>query len=216
MNKNEEKTKVIIFEDNDHLRDLLYFLLNTSDDFVCVNAYRDTRNILEHVEKDQPALIVMDIEMPGMNGIDATRLVKESFPEVQILILTVFDDNDKIFQCLCSGGSGYLLKDASPEEILQALLDVNKGGSPLSPSIARRVVRFFQNNAGISIQTFSLTPKEKETLHHLVEGKSYKMMGEAMNVSLETIKSHVKSIYRKLHVNSNAEAVVKAIRNGIV
>jgi len=159
----------------------------------------------------------MDIELPGgVSGIEATRQIKEHYPEIQILILTVFDDADKIFQSLCAGGSGYLLKDSQPEDIIQALQDVERGGSPLSPSIARRVVHFFQNNAVYHTQNYKLTPKEKEVLQQMVYGKSYKMVSESLNVSLETIKTHVKNVYKKLHVNSNAEAVAKAIRNGIV
>jgi DNA-binding NarL/FixJ family response regulator len=216
MTPQGEKTRVLVFEDNDALRDLLYFMLNATQHFVCVNAYPDTRQLIQRVESNKPSLIVMDIELPGVNGIEATRQIKEQHPDIHILILTVFDDADKIFHSLCAGGSGYLLKDSQPEDIIQALLDVEKGGSPLSPSVARRVVHFFQNNAGINIQTYKLTPKEKEVLQHMVDGKSYKMMGDSLNVSLETIKTHVKNIYKKLHVNSSAEAVVKAIRGGIV
>jgi len=205
---------VVIFEDNIHLRESLAFLINASDDFVCVNAHPNARQALLHIKAEKPQVVVMDIEMPFVDGIEATALIKGEYPETQILILTAFDDNDKIFRSLCAGGSGYLLKDSSPEQIIQALNDVVKGGSALSPSVAKRVVNFFQRSKLEPSEMNNLTPKEKETLQHLVDGKSYKMAADAMNISIETVKSHIKTIYRKLHVNSSSEAVAKAIRQG--
>jgi len=212
------KKRVIIFEDNSHLRDSLYFLVNTSPDFECVAAYPDTRQALTNVRKINPDVIIMDIEMPVMNGIDATRLIKGEFPAMKILILTVFDDKERIFQALCAGGSGYLLKHSSPELILQALLDTYKGGSPLSPSVAKLVVQFFQYSMppDISSDDYNLTPKEKELLLCLVDGKSYKMIADYMFISLETVKTHIKNIYRKLHVNSSHEAVAKVLKQRLL
>ena len=211
-----KKIRVVIFEDNSHLRDSLFFLVNTSEEFECVNAFPDTRNILSHIEKNAPELVIMDIEMPVMNGIEATKLLKQHYPDLHILILTVFDDNDKIFQSLCAGGSGYMLKTSSPEQILNALRDVHNSGAPLSPSVAKRMVNFFQHNHSYNTEDYHLTVKEKELLNHMVDGKSYKMISEAMKISLETVKSHIKNIYKKLHVNSSSEAVAKAIRQRIV
>ena len=212
------KKRVIIFEDNSHLRDSLYFLVNTSPDFECVAAYPDTRQALTNVRKINPDVIIMDIEMPVMNGIDATRLIKGEFPAMKILILTVFDDKERIFQALCAGGSGYLLKHSSPELILQALLDTYKGGSPLSPSVAKLVVQFFQYSMPPDVTSgdYNLTPKEKELLLCLVDGKSYKMIADYMFISLETVKTHIKNIYRKLHVNSSHEAVAKVLKQRLL
>jgi DNA-binding NarL/FixJ family response regulator len=216
MNKHENKLNVVIFEDNTHLRDSLSILVGSSGQFECIGAYADTRNLLKNIGLNTPDLVIMDIEMPGMNGIEATRLIKQHYPQIRILILTVFDDDDKIFQSLCAGGSGYLLKSSTPEQILQGLRDVNNSGASLSPAVAERMVRFFQNNISFDAPDYSLTSKERELLHHMVDGKSYKMIGDAMKISLETVKYHIKNIYRKLHVNSSSEAVVKAIRQNIV
>jgi len=216
MNTPDKKLNVIIFEDNTHLRDSLSILVGTSGQFECAGAYPDTRDLLKNIGKNIPDLIIMDIEMPGMNGIEATRIIKQQYPQVRILILTVFDDDDKIFQSLCAGGSGYLLKSSTPEQILQGMKDVHHSGASLSPAVAERMVRFFQNNISFDKPDYSLTAKERELLHHMVDGKSYKMIGDAMKISLETVKYHIKNIYRKLHVNSSSEAVVKAIRQNIV
>jgi DNA-binding NarL/FixJ family response regulator len=183
-----------------------------------VAAYPDTRNALTHVKAINPDVIIMDIEMPVMNGIDTTRLLKKELPGLKILILTVFEDKERIFQALCAGGSGYLLKNSSPEQILQALCDTYKGGSPLSPNVAKLVVQFFQYSMPAETygSDYNLTPKEKELLQCLVDGKSYKMIADFMYISLETVKTHIKNIYRKLHVNSSHEAVAKVLKQKLV
>jgi DNA-binding NarL/FixJ family response regulator len=216
MVRKDGKISVVIFEDNSHLRDSLQILVNTSDRFVCVGAFPNTHNVLNNIEQKTPELVIMDIEMPGMNGIDTTRLIRQHYPQVRILILTVFDDDDKIFQSLCAGGSGYLLKSSTPDQILQGLKDVYNSGASLSPAVAERMVRFFQDNVRFDAPDYNLTAKEKELLQHMVDGKSYKMIADAMKISLETVKYHIKNTYRKLHVNSSSEAVVKAIRQKIV
>ncbi|HYK44952.1 MAG TPA: response regulator transcription factor, partial [Parafilimonas sp.] len=212
----DQKIRVIIFEDNKHLRESLHLLISSSVQFECIAAFADTRNILPNITKLMPEIVIMDIEMPGMNGIDATHLVKQKFPELPILILTVFNDSERIFQSLKAGGNGYLLKNSSPDEILNAMMEVYHGGTALSPAVARKLVQFFQSGAVEAQNDYHLTPKEKELLHFLVDGKSYKMIADAMQVSLETVKSHVKNVYRKLHVSSNSEAVAKAIKQRIV
>jgi len=214
--KVDEKLKVVIFEDNSHLRDSLRLLVDSSAQFRCIGAYPDTRDVVINLEKDIPDLAIMDIQMPGMNGIDTTRLIKQHFPQVRIMIFTVFEDDEKIFQSLCAGGSGYMLKTATPAQILQGLNDVYVSGATLSPAIAERMVNFFKQNITFDTPDYNLTAKEKELLHHMVDGKSYKMISDAMKISLETVKYHIKNIYRKLHVNSSSEAVVKAIRQKIV
>ena len=216
MKMADQKIRVIIFEDNKHLRESLHLLISSSVQFECIAAFADTRNILPNITRLMPDIVIMDIEMPGMNGIDATHLVKQKFPELPILILTVFNDSERIFQSLKAGGNGYLLKNSSPDEILNAMIEVYHGGTALSPAVARKLVQFFQSGAVEAQNDYHLTPKEKELLHFLVDGKSYKMIADAMQVSLETVKSHVKNVYRKLHVSSNSEAVAKAIKQRIV
>jgi DNA-binding NarL/FixJ family response regulator len=211
-----EKARVVVFEDNPHLRDSMSFLVNMSERYDCVCTFADTRDIVKKLERYEPELVIMDIEMPGMNGIDSTRLLKQHFPEIKVLVYTVFDDDERIFQSLCAGGSGYLLKSSTPEQVLRALDDIYSGGAALSPAVAERMVRFFQSSVSYTPADYSLTAKEKETLQQMVDGKSYKMIAEVLEVSVETIKYHVKNIYKKLHVNSSAEAVAKAIRQNIV
>ncbi len=216
MHNPNKKIAVVIFEDNKHLRESLQLLISSSPNFECVGAFADTRNVIAVVDKLMPGIIITDIEMPVMNGIDATRLIKNKFPETPVLILTVFDDSERIFQSLQAGGNGYLLKNSSPDEILNALTDVYNGGSALSPAVARKVIQFFQTAAPVEQNEYHLTTKEKELLQCLVQGMSYKMIADAMMISFETVKSHVKNVYKKLHVSSNSEAVAKAIKQKIV
>jgi DNA-binding NarL/FixJ family response regulator len=212
-----DKIKVMIFEDNAHLSESITLLLNLSEEFVCVASNKDTKNIIEKIEKHQPQLLLMDIAMPGMNGIETTALVKNKFPEMLVLMLTAFEDDDKIFQAICAGASGYLLKSAtSAQKILQGISDVYNGGSVFSPMIAKRVVNFFQQRVTYTFDKDKVSPKEKEVLQHLVNGKNYKMIAAEMNIGHETVKSHIKNIYKKLHVNNSAKAVAIAIRQGIV
>lgn len=211
-----KKNSVVVFEDNKHLRESLQLLISSSEKFECISAFADTRNIVAVINKLMPDIIITDIEMPVMNGIDATRLIKNKFPEIPILILTVFDDSERIFQSLQAGGNGYLLKNSSPDEILNALTDVYNGGSALSPAVARKVIQYFQSSVPLQQNEYHLTTKEKELLQCLVQGMSYKMIADAMMISFETVKSHVKNVYKKLHVSSNSEAVAKAIKQKIV
>jgi DNA-binding NarL/FixJ family response regulator len=208
----EDKIRVGIFEDNPHLSESLSLLLNLSDTFTCVLASADTMNVLEEIRIFKPQLILMDIQMSGRSGIQATRLIKEAYPDLLVLMHTAFDDDDKIFQSLCAGGSGYLLKNTTPEQILQALTDVYNGGSVFSPMVARRMVNFFQHKMTYRSESDKLTPKEKAILELMVEGKSYKMIAGELYISFETVKTHIRNIYKKLHVNNASEAVAKALR----
>lgn len=212
-----QKTKVCIFEDNRHLRESLEMLLNDSKDFQCIGAYPNCNNLIEDIEDNDASICLMDIEMPGIHGIEATKIIKSKFPHIHVLIQTVFSNDDSIFQAICAGASGYILKTTSPEFYLEALRDIQSGGAPMTPSIAKRVLQLFKVNLQpTSNVTYQLTDKEKQVLQQLTFGKSYKMIADELQISLETIKTHMKNIYTKLHVHSGPEAVAKAIQERLV
>lgn len=209
--------RVCIFEDNKHLRESLYYLINGTEGFACTGAYPDCSDLIFQLKKDIPDVVLMDIEMPGINGIEGVKLIKQQLPELHVLMQTVFHDDENIFNAICAGASGYILKSTSPANYIEAIKDVYNGGSPMTGSIARRVLELFQRNIAPANKTdYQLTPKEKEILNHMVQGKSFKMIADAMGISYETVRTHMKSIYNKLHVNSNTEAVSKAMREKIV
>jgi DNA-binding NarL/FixJ family response regulator len=159
----------------------------------------------------------MDIEMPGINGIEAVHLIKNEFPEIKILMETIFDDDEKIFSSICAGAEGYILKHTSPAEIMEAIREIFEGGSPMTPAVANRVLKMVKEQPGNrSSDLFNLSPREKEILSCLVKGMSYKMIADTCFISIETVNVHIKSIYKKLQVHSKSEAVVKAIQGRIV
>jgi DNA-binding NarL/FixJ family response regulator len=157
----------------------------------------------------------MDIDMPGTNGIEGLKLIKKNYPGIEILMLTVFDNNERIFESICAGASGYMLKTSSPSEIISAIYELHSGGAPMTPSIARKVLLLFPKSPAIAPE-YDLTVREKETLSWLAKGYSYKMISEQMNVTIHTINAHCKKIYEKLHVHSNTEAIAKAMNDKIV
>lgn len=208
---------VVIFEDNKHLRETIQFLLNNTAGYRCSGAYPDCNNLLDDLSVECD-VVLMDIEMPGMNGIEATKIIKENFPEIPILIQTVFYDDNHIFDAICAGASGYILKSTTPAGYIEAIADVQSGGSPITPGIAKKVLELFRTNLQpvITTNNYNLTTQEKKVLQLLVEGKSYKLIAAELFVAFDTIKTHVKNIYAKLHVHSGTEAVSKAIRDKIV
>lgn len=211
-------TKVAIFEDNKHLRETIQLLLNNTPGYQCAGTYPDCNNVLADVADSECDVILMDIEMPGMSGIEATKLVKENFPSVPILIQTVFFEDEYIFNAICAGASGYILKSTTPQGYMEAIADVQSGGSPMTPGIAKRVLELFRS--GLSpvppSKDYHLTQQEKKVLQLLVDGKSYKLIAAELFVAHDTIKTHVKNIYAKLHVHSGTEAVSLALRDKIV
>jgi DNA-binding NarL/FixJ family response regulator len=208
---------VTIFEDNKHLRESLFYLISGSEGFTCLDAFADCNDLNHQLNKSLPDVVLMDIEMPGLNGIEAVKLIKQQFPQVQILMQTIFHDDDNIFNAICAGASGYILKTTSPDGYIEAIRDVYNGGSPMTGSVARKVLDLFQHNlAPKGNNDYLLTPKEKEILLQLIKGKSYKMIADAVGCSYETVRTHMKNIYAKLHVHSNTEAVLKALHEKIV
>lgn len=204
----------IICEDNSDYRESLVAFLDEYEDIVCCGAFANAENIIEIVANSRPEIVLMDIEMPGKNGITALKEIKEQFPQTEIIMLTVFEDRENVFEALCAGASGYLLKNTTPSIILSSIKDVVNGGAAMSPSIARKTLSFFQKP--LKNATFTLTVQEQQILKLLVDGLSYKMIATKMDVVVDTVRYHIKKIYEKLHVHSAPGAVAKAIRDRLV
>jgi RNA polymerase sigma factor (sigma-70 family) len=207
--------RIAVFEDNLRYREGLEMLIVTTPDMELCGSFEDTHRLLQKIEALQPDVVLMDINIPGVNGIDAVKIIKDKYPNIHICMQTVFEEDDKIFASLCNGASGYILKSSTPEKVVQAIREVAEGGSFFSASVARKVLNSFQNNA-ITTGFVQLSDREKEILKCLVEGMSYKLIADKLIISYETVHSHIKKIYEKLHVNSKSEAVVKAIRHKLI
>jgi len=204
--------KVIMFDDNDSLRDSVTMLLQDTKDFRLVESYSHCLDVIDNIKETQPDVVLMDIDMPGMNGIEGVRLIRKNFPTVQILMLTVFDDDEKVFAAIKAGAGGYILKNAEPKNLLSAISEVYNGGAPMTPGIARKVLFQFQHLQPEEIkEDYHLSVREKEVLASLVDGLSYKMIASKLNITYDTVRAHMKKIYEKLHVTSMTEAVAKAI-----
>jgi DNA-binding NarL/FixJ family response regulator len=203
---------VSVVDDEKKLCESIAAFLNGSPGFRCVSIYGSAAAALEHLPADKPDVVLMDINMAGMNGIECVRRLKVLLPEIQILMLTVYDDTEQIFKALAAGATGYLLKRHDPDELLQAIRDVRSGGSPMSNSIARKVVASFQkaNQAG-EMQSL-LSEREQAVLDCLAEGLAYKQIGDQLGISINTIRTHLRHIYEKLHVQSRTQAVAKYLR----
>ena len=204
----------IICEDNNDYRESLVAFLDEDEDLVCCGSFAGADNIVDIVNKNQPDVVLMDIDMPGKNGIEALKEIKENYPKIEIVMLTVFEDRDNVFEAVCAGASGYLLKNATPELIARSIKEVMKSGAAMSPVIARKILQFFQKP--LKQDAFKLTAQEQQVLKLLIEGLSYKMIAAKMDVVTDTIRYHIKKIYDKLHVHSAPEAVAKAIRDRLV
>jgi len=209
--------KVAVFEDNSNMREGLFQLINGSNGFICTGAFPNCDDLVNRIGKSSPDVIVMDIEMPGISGIEGVRQVKELFPEIKVLMETIFEDDEKIFDSICAGAEGYILKNTPPVEILKAIKEVYEGGSPMTPTIANRVLKMVksQQPSG-SKNIFNLTEREKEILSCLVEGMSYKLIAAECSISIDTVNVHIKNIYKKLQVHSKSEAVAKALKKNLV
>jgi DNA-binding NarL/FixJ family response regulator len=205
--------RTLLFEDNKNLRESLSLFLASSEDIWLAGAFPNAKDATDEVRKHKPDVVLMDIQMPHLSGIEAMMHIKAKYPTVKVLIQTVFEDDDKIFQAICAGANGYIIKNPNPEVYVQAIKEVYAGGSHLSPIIARKVMVMFQNKYVKTEQHnyVELTNREKEILACMVKGLSYKMIADSCGISFSTVASHVNHIYEKLHVNSAPEAVVRAL-----
>jgi DNA-binding NarL/FixJ family response regulator len=211
--------RVAIFEDNKLVRDALEAILNGTPGFTCCGIAADGNRWEDDIKRSLPDVILMDIEMPGLSGIEVTQHITDVFPEIKILIQTVFNDSEKIFQALCAGASGYILKNDPPHKYLEAINEVYNGGAPISASVAKKVLGFFANKNVVltapGSTDYQLSDREKEILGLMVDGHNYKTIADKSFISYETVRTHVKHIYKKLHVVSRSEAVLKAIQQGL-
>jgi DNA-binding NarL/FixJ family response regulator len=207
--------RISIFEDNRKYRESLEFIILSSPDLSLNGSFADTTRLQQRIAEHNPDVVLMDINIPGMSGIEAVMEIKKHFPHIQVCMQTVFEEDDKVFASLCAGASGYILKNTPAEKVLQAIREVAEGGAFFNPTIARKILFNFQQQPK-QAEYIQLSEREKEILKLLVDGLSYKMIADACNVSFHTIHTHVKNIYEKLHVSSKGEAVAKAIRNKLV
>lgn len=212
--------RIAIFDDNKNIRESISLLLSTSKDLQVVGSFAHVLDCVDEVRDCKPDIILMDIEMPAMTGIEAVKAIKKEFPHIQVLMQTVFEDDDRVFDSICAGASGYILKNYLNTKLIESIIELQYGGSPMSPSIARKVLGKMQQHAGAirpeEAPDYRLTSREKEVLACVVNGLSYKMIADQLNISYETVRSHIKKIYEKLHVASLTEAVAKAINQRIV
>jgi len=209
--------RVVIFEDNKSFRQNLSLFLASTEGIFLAGTYGDANEAVAKIRKHKPDVVLMDIQMPGISGIEAMQKIKAAYPETKVLIQTVFEDDHKVFTAICGGASGYLLKNPDPGLILQAIMDVANGGAHMSPTIATKVLAMFQHHFVQAQPTYvELTVREREVLGCMVKGMSYKMIADACFLSYHTVHWHIKRIYEKLHVNSAPEAVAKAIERKLV
>lgn len=200
---------VAIVEDNHDIRSAMELLINGSEGYACIGAFNNAETALEKVPQLLPNVVLMDFNLPGINGIECIARLKNDYPDMQFMMLTVYEDDDKIFMALEAGASGYILKKTSPGELLEAIRDLYDGGSPMSSQIARRVVAYFQKQAKPNPALEALTSREKEILDQLSKGFLYKEIAGNLFISIETVRRHVHNIYEKLHVRSRTDAVNK-------
>ena len=203
---------VSIVDDEKKLCESIATFLNDSPGFRCLSIYGSARAALQHLPDDKPDVVLMDINMAGMDGIECVRGLKVIAPQIQILMLTVYEDTEQIFKALAAGATGYLLKRLEPAELLQAIRDVHAGGSPMSNSIARKVVASFQAANQAGEKQNALSPREEAVLDCLAQGLAYKQIGDKLGISINTIRTHLRHIYEKLHVQSRTQAVAKYLR----
>jgi DNA-binding NarL/FixJ family response regulator len=203
---------ISLVDDDARLRESIARFVDGSPGFRCVSTYGSARAAMEHLPADRPDVVLMDINMPGMNGIECVQRLKAALPELQVVMLTVYEDTEKIFQALSAGATGYLLKRLPPAKLLEAISEVHAGGSAMSSSIARKVVASFQQRPPPKEAPVHLSPREQNVLDCLAKGLTYKQIANQLGISIETIRTHLRRVYEKLHVQSRTEAVAKYMR----
>lgn len=216
MSKNQQneipvKIKVAIVEDRVRIREILVDIINGTEGLICTGSYNSVESILKDIEQNTPDVLLMDIGLPGVDGIEGVKMVKSRFPQVDVLMHTVYDDDDKIFQSICAGASGYVLKNVESEELIRSIKEINIG-APMSASIARRLLNMIRLKEEVPANQINLTPREYDIIKCLVEGYSYKGIAEKLFISPLTVQSHIKRIYEKLQVHSKSAAVSKALK----
>jgi DNA-binding NarL/FixJ family response regulator len=216
VSDSESTLDVVIIEDLREVREGLSSLINGTSGFRCGHSYRTMEEALPQLDRVKPHVVLTDLGLPGMSGVEGIRIIHERHPDLPIVALTVYDNDDNIFNALCAGASGYLLKNTPPARLLESLREVAVGGSPMSPEIARRVVHLFRQFRPPERASYRLTPQESELLKLLVDGHHYKTAAQALGISTNTVAFHLKNIYTKLQVHSKSEAVAKALRERLM
>lgn len=208
---------VMLVEDNVTIRQGLAMLINGTEGFRCIGDYPDCESMLDAIENYVPDVLLMDLGLPGMSGIEGIKRVKERIPDIEIIVLTVYEESDLIIQALCAGATGYLVKKTPPSRLLDAIDEAYQGGSPMSSHIARKVITIFQQGNKVDDAAApNLTEREREILSGLVDGKTYQSIALSLHISVDTVRFHIRNIYRKLQVHCVSEAVAKAIRKGLI
>ena len=207
---------VVHYEDNSSMREGIAFLVQSAPGLELLASFSNCDSVKADMEQLKPNVVLMDIDLPGINGIDAVSIIKSVSSSTQVIMLTVFDNEEKIFQAIRNGASGYLLKNTSPSEIVESIFDVYRGGSPMTANVARKVLQYFQHQPKAQKSDYNLSEREQQILKGLVNGYSYKLIANEYSISIDTVRSHIRHIYDKLHVNSKTEAVLKAINEGLV
>ena len=211
-----KKIRITIFDDNELLRDSISLLIGDTDNLELVGSYPNCTHLVSNINDSLPDVVVMDIDMPGVNGIEGLKKIRENNSAVKILMLTVFDDNKNIFQAISHGANGYILKKTPPAKLLEYISEAQTGGAPMTASVATQVLKMFSSMNNEKGEDYNLSEREKHVLQLLVDGYSYKMIAAEMFIAIDTVRSHIKKIYEKLHVNSKSEAVAKAFKDKIV
>ena len=206
--------RVAIFEDNLLLRESLFQLVNGTTGMCCTGAFANCDDLIFNINRVRPDVVLRDIKMPGKTGVEGVLTIHGKFPQVKVIMQTVVEDEDKIFASICNGASGYLLKNTPPATLLKSIVEVYEGGAPMTPVIAQKVLEKFRKQSVVTVKEFAdLSNREHEILESLAEGMSYKMIAAARNISIDTVRFHIRNINEKLHVNSKSEAVIKAMKS---